>query len=160
MDSSQLLRQIMQSKNRRGSFPIGDFFLEHAVEMPVRRARECGIAQMTAKQCFDNALAMTIHHPQFGRYVYCEGYWLHHSNMWAPIDHAWVYDTYENRYIDPTIPHDERGTYIGIKIPLTVLLQCHAGSRWKGNVIDTLWRGYPMPREEITRTRSLLEEIN
>jgi hypothetical protein len=159
-DSYQLLHYIMKSKNRRGSFPIGDYFCEHGDIMAVELVSSD--KRMTAKKCFDNALAMALRNDvnEYGRYQYCEGYWIHHSGSWAPIDHAFVYDTLTQTYLDPTIAHDERGIYIGIKFPLDVILECHSEDRWKGSVIDTLWRGYPMTEREIIVTTRALDDIN
>lgn len=154
MNSFEILHHVMKSKNRNGNFAIGNFFIEFAQVVDVSRTKE-----MMPQKCYDNAVKMVTGNCfPFGRYQYCEGVFM--KDGWPPIDHAWVYDTEKRIYVDPTIPHDQIGSYIGLRFPLELVLECHSGDVWRGSVIDTLWRGYSMSEQQIKTTYDIMLDAN
>ena len=69
--------------------------------------------------CYRNANELAL---AFPRYLYVEGWACPSSSFLIPLAHAWLYDTEEQKFVDPTWG-DEGVSYLGVAFSRNFLME-------------------------------------
>ena len=92
---------------------------------------------MEPKNCYGNSTNLVLMNEE--RYIYCEGYaWC----MFLPIAHAWVWDTWEQVVVDPTL-QEPAPEYFGLVFDTGFLKRRLVENEVYG-MIDTPWDGFAL----------------
>ena len=116
-----------------------EFILKHGIDF---KTPEPFPHLMEQKQCFRNSIMLVAINEE--RYVYCEGMCL----VVIPIQHAWVWDRWENAVVDPTLP-EPAIEYCGIPFR-TPYAKRRVVQNQKYGLIDTFWDGFELMRDTTT----------
>jgi len=113
-----------------------DFILQHGIDF---QTPEPFPHLMEPKQCFFNSITLVSINEE--RYVYCEGMCL----VIIPIQHAWVWDRWENTVVDPTLS-EPAAEYCGVPFRMSYAKRRMVNNR-RYALIDTFWDDFELLRD-------------